>query len=55
MARAARSEIEKKEMEKDLEVTGAVQTLLLPRNYTYENRKMKLAGYYEPAARAGGD
>ena len=51
MARAARSEIEEGNG-KGSGSDGAVRRCCF-REITYENRKMKLAGYYEPVARAG--
>ncbi|MBY0472260.1 SpoIIE family protein phosphatase [bacterium] len=40
---------------KDLEVTGAVQTLLLPKDNTFTHKNVKLAAYYEAANQSGGD
>jgi serine phosphatase RsbU (regulator of sigma subunit) len=58
-ARAAREraaiEAERSAMEKDLEVTQAVQTLCLPRERTLTSGPLSLLGYYQPALRAGGD
>lgn len=42
-------------LERDLEVTRAVQALLLPRDDSYESKDFKLAASFECATRSGGD
>ncbi len=54
-ARSAQIEMERKAMEKDLELAAAVQSLLLPKEYVYESEKISMAGYYQTASRSGGD
>jgi serine phosphatase RsbU (regulator of sigma subunit) len=54
-ARAARVEMEKQAMAKDLEVSGAVQSLLLPRERSDSSEHGELAGFCQSAAQSGGD
>ena len=42
-------------MERDLQLTGAVQNLLLPQEDTWVEGSLRLCAYYEPMSRAGGD
>jgi serine phosphatase RsbU (regulator of sigma subunit) len=53
--RAMQVEIEKEAMKKDLEVTGAVQSLLLPRERSIASEHLRLLSHYRPAAHSGGD
>lgn len=55
MARAARMEAEKKALERDLELTGSVQTLLLPTAQSFEGPSLRTSAFYRPAAQCGGD
>jgi serine phosphatase RsbU (regulator of sigma subunit) len=54
-ARTAQIEMERKALEKDLELAAAVQSLLLPKEYVYQSEKIDVAGYYQTASRSGGD
>lgn len=54
-ARSAQREIERHAMEKDLQLTAAVQGLLLPKRDTWAEHDMRLCAFYEPASQAGGD
>lgn len=54
-ARAAQAELERTAMEKDLTVTAAVQSLLLPPAAVAHNRGLRLVGHNEPASHCGGD
>lgn len=54
-ARAAQHEVERKTLEKDLALTGAVQSLLVPKKPTLTTDRFELAGYYQPATHCGGD
>jgi serine phosphatase RsbU (regulator of sigma subunit) len=42
-------------LEKDLAITGAVQSMFLPKQSTFRGRELALAGFYRPATRCGGD
>ncbi len=53
--RTARLEIARRELEKDLEVTGVIQSMLLPRTNTMEHRDWRLLAFYRSAAQSGGD
>ncbi len=53
--RLAALEINRKELEKEMELTSAVQKLFLPKEAKMENSQVRLRGYYRPAARCGGD
>lgn len=53
--RMAQVEAEKKEMEKDLALTGAVQSFFLPENNKNSSKRLALCGYYKAAAQASGD
>lgn len=54
-SRMTRIEFEKQEMEKDLEVAGAVQSLLLPDAGAYDSPDLRLRSLYLSASRSGGD
>lgn len=54
-ARTARLEVERKSLEKEMEVTAAVQTLFLPKSQFLEHANVKVAGFYRPAEKCGGD
>lgn len=54
-ARAAQSELRRKELEKDLSVTATVQALFLPKVSEFESPQVSLAGSYRPANESGGD
>lgn len=55
MARAARMEAEKKTLERDLELTGSVQTLLLPKAQAFESPSWRSSSFYRAATKCGGD
>ena len=42
-------------MERELEVAAAIQTKLVPEVAEIELPGLELAGYFQPAARCGGD
>lgn len=46
---------QQRELEKDLQLTGAVQRLLLPKRDAIETKHIAVAGFSVPATRAGGD
>lgn len=54
-ARMARLEVQRQALAKDLAVTAAVQSLLLPATDTWNGPSISLTGYYRPAAQSGGD
>lgn len=54
-ARAARVEAERSALQRDFELLGAVQHLLLPSERTFASPGLRGAGYYQPAAQCGGD
>jgi len=54
-ARSARLESERSAMERDLELVGAVQTMLLPPRAALQTARLDVVGVYEPAAQSGGD
>lgn len=54
-ARAAQVELERTALAKDLALTAAVQGLFLPKESSYENKVLALAGWYSPASQCGGD
>jgi serine phosphatase RsbU (regulator of sigma subunit)/tetratricopeptide (TPR) repeat protein len=54
-ARAARLEVERSAFERDFEILGAVQGLLLPKAQTFAAGGVRGAGFYQPAAKCGGD
>jgi serine phosphatase RsbU (regulator of sigma subunit) len=54
-ARAAQMELERKALEKDLAVTAAVQSLLLPQAGEMTIPGVSLAGAYRAATQSGGD
>jgi eukaryotic-like serine/threonine-protein kinase len=53
--RMARVEASQKALEKDLQLTAAVQSLFLPKQGTARNAAVGVSGYYRPAAQCGGD
>ena len=55
MARVASLQAEKAVMKKDLELTGAVQTLFFPKKMSFTEKKITVAGAYKPAAICSGD
>ncbi len=54
-AKAASAEVEKTALEKDLQVAGAVQALLLPSESLQHWDGVSAASYYRSAAQVGGD
>jgi serine phosphatase RsbU (regulator of sigma subunit)/tetratricopeptide (TPR) repeat protein len=54
-ARHASSEAERRALQRDLELTAAVQALFLPAEATLTSERLKLTGYYRPASKCGGD
>ncbi len=54
-ARAAQVEAERKALQKDLALTGAVQALLLPRSTTFDAPGLRGSALYRPATQCGGD
>ncbi|MGZ3709209.1 MAG: PP2C family protein-serine/threonine phosphatase, partial [Bdellovibrionota bacterium] len=54
-ARAATLEVEKRELAKDLEITGAIQTLFIPHRDLIDEERFGLAASYQPATQSGGD
>lgn len=54
-SRMAKSELERQALQRDLEVTGSVQALLLPRSSSIDEAKFQLVAHYEPADKSGGD
>jgi len=54
-ARTVNVELENRTMKKDLEVTNAVQALILPKHNVVSNEYLKLATYYKAAHQSGGD
>lgn len=54
-ARDARLAAEAQVLEKDIALTGAVQSLFLPRKSTYRDSEFDVYGLYRPAAQCGGD
>lgn len=54
-ARSAQREIERRELEKDLQLTAAVQGLLLPKHDVLWSGDVEAVGSFEPATHAGGD
>lgn len=55
MAKKAQLEISKKELEKDLEVSGFVQQMIIPEIRDFDNKKYSYSFHFEPVAKAGGD
>ena len=53
--RMARVEASQKALEKDLQLTAAVQSLFLPKEGSARNAGVGVSGYYRPAAQCGGD
>ena len=54
-ARFMEMETEKKAMEKDLEVSAAIQKMFLPKHQSFNNPFVRGMGFYRPAAKCGGD
>ncbi len=54
-ARAARLEIEQTALKKDLALTGAVQSLLVPVRDAFTSGSLELRGLYQPTNHCGGD
>jgi eukaryotic-like serine/threonine-protein kinase len=54
-AKIAGLEVEKRAMEKDLELSATVQKFFLPRNANFSSPATSLAGFYRPATHCGGD
>ncbi len=54
-ANAARLEAERSALQRDLELVGAVQNLLLPRSPVFQADGLRGAGFYHPASQSGGD
>jgi serine phosphatase RsbU (regulator of sigma subunit)/tRNA A-37 threonylcarbamoyl transferase component Bud32/tetratricopeptide (TPR) repeat protein len=54
-AKTASMEIEKKNLERDLEISGTVQKLLIPSSMELKTSEFHLAASYVPANKAGGD
>jgi serine phosphatase RsbU (regulator of sigma subunit) len=54
-ARAAKSELQRQALEKDLAVTGEVQALFLPKLAEFDVPGARIAAHYQPAAVCGGD
>jgi serine/threonine protein kinase/serine phosphatase RsbU (regulator of sigma subunit) len=54
-ARMAQVELNAKVLERDLALTGAVQSYFLPAQDSLVSSKFKLCGYYKPCSQAGGD
>lgn len=54
-ARAARLEAERSALARDMEVLGAVQTLLLPKTQVFASEGLRGAAFYQPAMQCGGD
>jgi serine phosphatase RsbU (regulator of sigma subunit) len=55
MARAAQRELERRALERDLELTAAVQMLLLPKQPDADFGHVRMVSLYRPASRSGGD
>lgn len=54
-AKLANLEAAKRTMEKDLELSASVQSLLLPKNRVRATDEVILSGFYRPASQCGGD
>ncbi len=54
-ARYAKGEIERRALDKDLQLTAAVQALLLPKHDVLWSCDLEVVGSFEPATQAGGD
>jgi serine phosphatase RsbU (regulator of sigma subunit) len=48
-------ESERSKLERDLELTKAVQALCLPRADVWDGKRFSVGGFYRPASRCGGD
>ena len=55
MARLAREQVERKALERDLELIAAVQSLFLPSASAHDGARLALQGFYRPATKCGGD
>jgi sigma-B regulation protein RsbU (phosphoserine phosphatase) len=55
MSQKAQLEISKKELEKDLEVSGMVQNLIIPEARSVRSDFYEYSFHFEPATKAGGD
>jgi serine phosphatase RsbU (regulator of sigma subunit) len=55
MARAASVEIERRALDADLQLSGAVQSLLLPQQADLKVGELELSAAYAPASHSGGD
>jgi len=54
-ARLNRGEMKRQALEKDLEVSGAVQSLFLPQHRSFETKSFEVDCFYHPATFCGGD
>jgi serine/threonine protein kinase/serine phosphatase RsbU (regulator of sigma subunit) len=54
-SKLANIEAHRLEMAKDLELTGAIQNLFLPKKTTYAVDQLQLAAFYRPATQCSGD
>lgn len=50
-----KGEVQKKELEKEMELTAKVQSMLLPKQTTFENDNFKICGFLRSAVQCGGD
>ncbi len=55
MSTKAKIEIAKEELEKDLEVSGVVQRLLIPEKRSWRGTNVNYSFHFEPAEKVGGD
>lgn len=55
LAKSAKLEAERAVLAKDLALTAAVQTLLLPKADALQDARLAMAAHYQPATQAGGD
>jgi sigma-B regulation protein RsbU (phosphoserine phosphatase) len=53
--RLARMEVSRREMEKEMELTSAVQKMFLPKETSFQVSKLHVQGFYRPAVKCGGD
>ncbi|MBM4319932.1 MAG: GAF domain-containing protein, partial [Deltaproteobacteria bacterium] len=54
-ARMARLEAERSALRRDMELLGAVQSLLLPRDPAFSTGRLRCVSFYQPATNCGGD
>ncbi|MGZ3689468.1 MAG: PP2C family protein-serine/threonine phosphatase, partial [Bdellovibrionota bacterium] len=54
-ARATEVELERRELAKDLELTGAVQKLLMPKSNSARTATVAMEAFFQPASQSGGD